>query len=99
MPQSVRYDLLARGVDIQAPTLSEWAASVLARGNGGPRDRSAAIALRLESPHRDVRELLGRHPFLSNDEVAVRLGLTPQLVQRVLRDLAQYGLVGSLGEP
>ena len=99
VPQAAHYGLLARGVDVHAPTLHEWATRVLEREAAGPRDRSAALAVRLEAHHREMRELLARHPYLSSDEIAERLGLAPQLVQRVIRDLLQHRLIGGLEEP
>ncbi len=99
LPQTVRFDLLARGVAVQAPTVQEWAARVLERDAAGPRDRAAAVAVLLAAPHREARELLARHPFLSLDELAERLGLTPVLAQRVLGDLTRFGLIGGVEEP
>lgn len=99
LPQAVRFDLIARGVAVQAPTVQEWAARVLEGDAAGPRERAAAVAVLLAAQHRGTRELLARHPFLSLDEVAGRLGLTPVLSQRVLGDLTRLGLIGGVEEP
>ena len=98
VPQTARFDLIARGVPVREPTLHEWADWVLQR-ESGPRDRSAALALRLEAYHRDLRELLARHPLLGVEEIAGRMGVPAPLVRRVLRDLERYGLIGGLEVP
>ncbi|MEZ4553113.1 MAG: hypothetical protein R3B59_04325 [Dehalococcoidia bacterium] len=99
VPNSARFDLLARGAPVREPTLHEWADQVLGRAEAGPRDRTAALALRLEADHRDVRELLARHPLLEVDEIAERLQVPVPLVRRVVRDLERYGLIAGLDEP
>lgn len=94
----VRHDLLARGVDIAGPTLNEWALRLLERGAGGPREQTAALALRLGANHKEVLPLIARHPYLSPDEIADVLDMPLRLVQRVLRDLHQHGLIVATGD-
>lgn len=97
-PQSVRYDVLARGVDVQSPTLHEWARTLLDGGVGDSRARTAALALQLETRHKEVLDLLGRHPYLSDDEIAERLRVSVQLIRRVIRDLLRHGLIVQTGD-
>jgi len=96
VPTNARFDLIARGVPVSKPTLHNWAGEALQRDTARVTERVAALSLQLEARHREVRNLLARHPLLGVEEIAGRMGVSAVLVQRVLRDLERHGLVGRL---
>ena len=85
-------------------SLREWAAqTVPSTGEGwgarGGLERLAALALVTNPTEKRILEWLGHHPLLSADDLAVILRLAGQLPQRLLGNLARYGLVESTGKP
>lgn len=95
-PQIPRYDLLERGVDTPGPTLEEWARGLLG-GEGHGRADLAALSLRLTPAHQGVLNLVARHPYLNEVQIAALLGNDVDAVRRILRELQGEGLISSVG--
>lgn len=96
VPGSPRLDLIDRGVDVQAPSLHEWAAELVASGRGSGRERATAQLLTLEPAQRQALAHLARHPYVTDDQLATTLGEERERAAQLLADLGGRGLTGSI---
>jgi len=96
VPGPVRHDLLDRGADL-GPSLHEWAERLLSSGKGSDHERVAALSLTLDRLSKKALDCLARHPYLTEQELAVLLGVHHTRMPQILGEIQQHGLISSLG--
>ncbi len=96
VPGSPRLDLIDRGVEVQAPSLREWAAELIALGQGSARERATAQLLTLEPAQRLALGHLARHPYVTEHQLATTLGGERERAAQLLADLHRRGLTGAI---
>lgn len=87
-------------ISAKGPPLREWAREAVESPQETARSRSslerlAALSLVTSPTEKRALEWLGHHPLLSAEDMAVILRVSSGLAERLLDNLARYGLVQS----
>ncbi|MBE7520701.1 MAG: replication-relaxation family protein [Thermoflexaceae bacterium] len=100
LPSAAVPDVLPAAPSEERQSLSRWAHNVTGGACSATRfERAAAIALTTSMVEKAVIECLGRHPLLSEAELATVLHLDPRVVRRAVERATALSLIVRVERP
>lgn len=100
LPSARMPNLLPVVSSAERQPLQRWAREVATGARKGTTlERAAAVALTTSTVEKAAIDCLGRHPLLSEAELAAVLQRDPRMVGRAVERIAALGLVGQVERP